>query len=244
LRGTGAVSASAYDQAKAAADAAAAELSAAKAQANVARNASGYTELLADGDGVVMETLAEPGQVVIAGQAVVRLAYAGRREAVIQLPETLRPAVGSVGKATPFGTEGVRVPAKLRQLSDTADRLTRTFEARYVLEGELANAPLGTTVTIELADGSSSVQGDFRVPIGSLFDAGKGPGVWVINGAPAKVSWRPVAIQHLDDDSARIAGQLEPGDRIVALGAHLLRDGEQVRVAGQATTAASEGGGP
>jgi len=112
------------------------------------------------------------------------------------------------------------------------------------LEGELANAPLGTTVTIELADGNSSVQGDFRVPIGSLFDAGKGPGVWVTNGAPARVSWRPVAIQHLDDDSARIAGQLEQGDRIVALGAHLLRDGEQVRVAGQATTTASEGGGP
>lgn len=244
LRGTGAVSASAYDQSKAAADAAKAELSAAKAQADVARNASRYTELLADGDGVVMETLAEPGQVVIAGQPVVRLAYAGCREAVVQLPETLRPAVGSVGQATPYGKEGISVPAKLRQLSDTADRLTRTFEARYVLEGELANAPLGTTVTIELADGSSSVQGDFQVPIGSLFDAGKGPGVWVINGAPAKVSWRPVAIQHLDDDSARIAGQLAQGDRIVALGAHLLRDGEQVRVAGQATTAASEGGGP
>ena len=244
LVGTGAISASAYDQAKALADAAKAELSAAKAQADVARNASRYTELLADGDGVVMETLAEPGQVVVAGQPVVRLAYAGRREAVIQLPETLRPAVGSVGKATPFGKDRISGPAKLRQLSDTADRQTRTFEARYVLEGELANAPLGTTVTIELADGSSSVQGDFRVPIGSLFDAGKGPGVWVIDGAPAKVSWRPVAIEHLDDDGARIVGQLEQGDRIVALGAHLLRDGEMVRIADQATAAASEGGGP
>lgn len=244
LRGTGAISGSVYDQTKAAADAAKAELSAAKAQADVARNASRYAQLLADGDGVVMETLAEPGQVVVAGQPVVRLAYAGRREAVIQLPETLRPAVGSVGQATPYGTEGTSVPAKLRQLSDTADRLTRTFEARYVLEGDLANAPLGTTVTIQIADGASPVQAGLRVPIGSLFDAGKGPGVWVINGAPAKVSWRPVAIHHLDDDSARIAGQLEQGDRIVALGAHLLRDGEQVRVAGQATTAVSEGGGP
>lgn len=241
LRGTGAISVSAYDQIKAAADAAKAQLRAAKAQADVARNASRYTELVADGDGVVMETLAEPGQVVNAGQTMVRLAHAGRREAVIQLPETLRPALGSVGQATLFGRDGIRVPAQLRQLSDTADRLTRTFEARYVLEGELANAPLGTTVTILIPDGQPSAQGGLQVPIGALFDAGKGPGVWVIDGAPAKVSWRPVVIQHLQDDGAHISGQLQQGDRIVALGAHLLRDGEQVRVAGQAATRATAG---
>jgi RND family efflux transporter MFP subunit len=239
LRGTGAISASAYDQVKAAADAAKAQLNAAEAQAEVARNASRYAELVADADGVVMETLAEPGQVVNAGQVVVRVAHAGRREAVIQLPETLRPAVGSVGQATLFGKEGVTVTAKLRQLSDTADRLTRTFEARYVLEGELANAPLGTTVAIQIPEAQPDARGGLRVPIGSLFDAGKGPGVWVIEGEPTKVSWRPVTVQRLDDDSARIAGQLKQGDRIVALGAHLLREGEQVRVAGQDTAVAA-----
>ncbi|WP_310124702.1 efflux RND transporter periplasmic adaptor subunit [Paraburkholderia terricola] len=244
LRGTGAISASAYDQVKAAADAAKAQLSAAAAQADVARNASRYAELVADGDGVVMETLVEPGQVVNAGQIVVRLAHAGRREAVIQLPETLRPAAGSIAQATLFGKEGVSVPATLRQLSDVADRLTRTFEARYVLDGELANAPLGTTVTIRIPDGHASAQGGLQVPIGALSDAGKGPGVWVINGEPAKVAWRPVAIQHLDDDGARVAGQLSQGDRVVALGAHLLRDGEQVRVAGQAAAATTEGARP
>lgn len=241
LRGSGAISASAYDQAKAAADTAKAQLNAAKAQSNVARNASRYTELVADGDGVVMETLGEPGQVVSAGQTVVRLAHAGRREAVIQLPETLRPAVGSIGQATSFGKEDVSSPAKLRQLSDTADRLTRTFEARYVLEGELADAPLGTTVTIQLASVSSSMQGSLQVPIGALFDAGKGPGVWVINGEPTKVSWRPVVIRHLDDDGASLTGELKQGDKIVALGAHLLRDGVQVRVAGQAARTVTEG---
>lgn len=244
LRGTGAISASAYDQIKAAADVAKAQLSAARAQADVAHNASLYTELVADGDGVVMETLAEPGQVVSAGQIVVRLAHAGRREAVIQLPETLRPAVGSIGQATPFGQNGVSAPAKLRQLSNTADRFTRTFEARYVLEGELNNAPLGTTITIQLPDRPSSVQGVLQVPIGALLDTGKGPGVWVINGNPAKVSWRPVAIQQLDDDSAGITGQLKSGDQIVALGAHLLRDGEQVRIAGQAADTATAGARP
>lgn len=244
LRGTGAISASAYDQIKAAADAAKAQLNAAEAQADLARNASHYAELLADADGIVMETLAEPGQVVSAGQAVVRLARAGRREAVIQLPETVRPAVGAVGQATLFGKEGVSVPAKLRQLSEAADRLTRTFEARYVLEGELANAPLGTTVTIRVADEHAAVQGGLRVPTGALFDAGKGPGVWVIDGEPTKVSWRPVVVQGLDDDGVGITGQIKQGERVVALGAHLLRNGQQVRVASPAIVAANEGARP
>lgn len=233
LRGTGAISASAYDQAKAAADAAKAQLSAAQAQADVARNASRYAELVADGDGVVVETLAEPGQVVNAGQTVVRLAHAGRREAVIQLPETLRPAIGSVAQAAIFGKDGTSVPAQLRQLSDAADRLTRTFEARYVLSGELANAPLGATVTIQVADALTTAQGNLQVPLGALFDAGKGSGVWVIQGDPAKVTWRSVTIVRLGDEGARVAGQVKQGDRIVALGAQLLREGQQVRLAGQ-----------
>ena len=239
LRGTGAISSSAYDQIKAAADTAKAQLNAAEAQAEVARNASRYTELVADADGVVMETLVEPGQVVNAGQVVVRLAHAGRREAIIQLPETLRPTIGSVGQATLFGKEGITVPSKLRQLSDAADRLTRTFEARYVLDGDLSNAPLGTTVTIQIPDARTAVQDGLRVPIGSLFDAGNGPGVWVIEGEPAKVSWRAVKVQRLDDDGAYIAGQLKQSDRIVALGTHLLREGEHVRVAGQVTVASA-----
>jgi len=244
LRGTGAISASAYDQSKAAADAAKAQLSAAEAQADVARNASRYAELLADGDGVVMETLAEPGQVVNAGQTVVRLAHAGRREAVIQLPETLRPAVGSVGQAALYGSETHPVPAKLRQLSETADRLTRTFEARYVLDGDLANAPLGATVTIQIPDGRAVKTGGVQVPIGALFDAGKGPGVWVVTGKPAKVSWQPVVVQRIEDDNARVSGKLVPGDKIVALGAHLLREGEQVRLVKPVFNSATEGDHP
>ncbi|WP_115584690.1 efflux RND transporter periplasmic adaptor subunit [Xanthomonas arboricola] len=233
LRGTGAISASAYDQIKAAADAAKAQLSAAQAQADVARNANRYTDLLADADGVVMETLVEPGQVVAAGQPVVRLAHAGPREAVIQLPETLRPQVGSVAQATLFGNAAVSVPATLRQLSESADRLTRTFEARYVLDGALAQAPLGTTVSIRIADGAATgTQTGLQVPLAAVFDAGKGPGVWVIAGQPAKLSWRPVTVLGLDDDHANVAGTLARGERIVALGAHLLREGEQVRIAG------------
>ena len=244
LRGTGAISASAYDQVKAAADAAQAQLSAAEAQARVALNASHYAELLADGDGVVVETLAEPGQVVAAGQPVVRLAHAGRREALIQLPETLRPAIGSVAQASLFGKEGADVPARLRQLSNSADRLTRTFEARYVLEGDMAQAPLGSTVVIRVSERGAASPERFTVPLASLYDAGQGPGVWVLRGEPARVSWQQVAVERLDDSVAYVAGKLKQGDRIVALGAHLLREDQQVKWLDVVATAAGQGARP
>lgn len=241
LRGTGAISASAYDQAKAAADAAKAQLSAAEAQSEVARNATRYTELVADGDGVVVETLAEPGQVVSAGQPVVRLAHAGQREAVIQLPETLRPAIGSTAEASLYGKDGVVVPAKLRQLSDAADRLTRTFEARYALDGELSNAALGTTVVVRLREAASTTQSRLSVPMGAVFDAGKGSGVWIVSGKPSRVSWRPVTVERIEDDAARVTGKLQRGEQVVALGAHLLREGQQVRLTEPTVAIAAEG---
>jgi RND family efflux transporter MFP subunit len=227
-----AVSASEYDQARAAAESARADLNAAAARADVARNETRYAVLLADADGVVVETLAEPGQVVAAGQAVVRVAHAGRREARIELPETLRPSVGSNARATLYGT-GQTGSATLRQLSDAANRQTRTFEARYVLQDRLADAPLGSTISIHvpatpIAQGPFS--GSLQVPIAAVFDPGTGPGVWVIEGAAPHVTWRPVHLVSLSDEAASVNGNLEAGDRVVTLGAHLLHEHESVRV--------------
>jgi RND family efflux transporter MFP subunit len=236
----GAVSASAYDKAKADAESAIAELNAAQSQADVARNATGYAVLLADADGVVVETLAEPGQVVAAGQAVVRVAHAGRREAIIELPETVRPAIGSTGRATLYGS-GLTGSAQLRQLSDAASRQTRTFEARYVLAGPLADAPLGATVAIQLSDGQ--LDRALQVPIGAIFDSGKGPGVWLVEGETPHVTWQAVKIARLGDEAAIVVGNLKEGDRVVALGAHLLHEGEHVRLGNETTPDVAAKGG-
>ncbi|SOE34289.1 efflux RND transporter periplasmic adaptor subunit [Delftia acidovorans] len=233
LQGTGAVSALAHEQIKAAADSARAQLRAAEAQAAAALNASRYAELLADADGIVMETLAEPGQVVSAGQVVVRLAHAGRREAVVQLPETLRPALGSAAQARLFGREDVVIPARLRQLSDVADRATRTFEARYVLDaGAAASAPLGSTVTLRIGGTSTAGKATLQVPIGAILDEGKGAAVWVVQGD--QVRRQPVTVVQVQDGNAQVVGALGLGERIVALGAHLLSEGAQVRLDSEA----------
>ena len=235
---SGAVSASIYDQIKAASDAAQADLAAAKAdlaaakaQEQVARDEGDYSQLVADADGIVIETLAEPGQVVMAGQTVVKLAHSGPREAAVNLPETLRPALGSTAYATLYGSTR-RVPVRLRQLSAAADPQTRTFEARYVLEGAAANAPLGATVTVHLSD---SVGIDMlQVPVAAVLDQGKGPGIWVLNPSTSTVSFQPVQVRQLGEELATVSGNLHPGQQVVALGVHLLRDGQRVRAENKA----------
>ncbi|EIZ77967.1 RND family efflux transporter MFP subunit [Novosphingobium sp. Rr 2-17] len=225
----GAVSASRFDQARADADAARAQLAGALAQAGVARNEASYSVIVADADGVVVETLAEPGQVVAAGQTVVRLAHSGPREATINLPETIRPTVGSAANATLYDGDGTKGTARLRQLSDSADPQTRTFNARYVLEGVAANAPLGSTVSISLPDTSVAAQGS-KVPLSAIFDNGKGAGVWKIvpSGKTMKVHWSPVVITALGDEFATISQGVTPAERFVALGAHMLHEGQTV----------------
>lgn len=228
----GAVSASAYDQLRAAAQAAQAQLNAAQAQAGIARNEGDYATLFADADGIVVSTLAEPGQVVRAGQTVVRVAHAGAREATINLPETIRPAIGSTATAELFYAAGVQATARLRQLSDAADPITRTFDARYVLEGEAADSPLGVTVKISLPIAAD--KNALEVPLAAIFDQGQGPGIWVIEGDTPQVKWRAVQLTTIGAETARLSAGLNAGERFVALGAHLLHDGEQVRIAGAA----------
>jgi RND family efflux transporter MFP subunit len=218
-----------YDQARAAADTARAELAAAKAAAQVANDEGGYAMLAADADGVVVETLAEPGQVVAAGQTVVRLAHSGPREAAVNLPETMHPGLGSMAEATLYDGAQAESPALLRQLSNAADPQTRTFEARYVLEGDAANAPLGATVTVRIP--ASRADALAEVPLGAIYDGGSGPMVWILDGRTSSVSMRPVRICRFGTERATLSSGVHPGEKIVAMGVEQLYQGEHVRLA-------------
>lgn len=227
-----------HEQAKAALDTARAQLASAEADARVAENEATYSVLVADSDGTVVETLGEPGQVVAAGQTVVRIAQAGPREAVVALPETIRPQIGSPAEASLYGADGQRYGAHLRQLSDAADAQTRTYEARYVLDGDAASAPLGATVTIRLAGWTAgrtvdrAGQADMQVPLGAVLDDGRRTGVWTLDRASSTVRFQTVRLVRVSGETAVISGP-GLGDPVVSLGAHLLQDGVRVRTAAE-----------
>lgn len=224
LRGlvqTGAVSAQTYDQVKAGA-------TAAVAQRDLARRQRQFATLEADADGVVMTLTADVGQVVAAGQPVLRLAHNGEREAAVDVPENLRSSPPKRARAVLATAPDASVEASLRQIASAADPLTHTFEARYVLEGAGEKAPLGATVTVTLSrsKGSSVV----TVPLTAIIDKGEGPAVYVVDMSQRIVRRRPVAVQSLEDESAKVSQGLQTGDRIVSLGAALLHDGQAIRL--------------
>jgi multidrug efflux pump subunit AcrA (membrane-fusion protein) len=71
------------------------------------------------------------------------------------------------------------------------------------------------------------------VPLGAIYDRGQGPGVWIVAGRGSpKVSWRPVKLAAIGEEAAVVSAGLRPGERFVALGAHMLHQGQAVRIAG------------
>src|SRR2546426_3120908 len=225
---SGAVSRQEYDQARAARDSAKGQLEAAEAQARVSNNSSEYAVLLADADGVIVRTLSEPGQVVAAGQTVIQLAHDGPREALINLPEGVRPDLGTMASARLYGRDQM-YQTRLRELSDAADPASRTFAARYVLEGEAASAPLGSTVTIGLLTKQTSGSQCVQLPVGAIHDRGNGPGVWIVDDK-SEVKFRSVTIASIGKEEVVVSGGVQAGEKVVALGAHLLHEGQIVNL--------------
>src|SRR6266699_14262 len=226
---SGVISPREYDQDRAALDTAKAQLEAAEAQARVSNNSSEYAELFAEADAVIVRTLSEPGQVVAAGQTVIQLAHDGPREALINLPEGVRPDLGAIASAR-LHRQDQMYQARLRQLSDAAEPASRTFEARYVLEGEAASAPLGSTVTITLVTKPTSGTQSVRVPVAALYDRGSGPGVWIVNDK-SEVKFRSVKIASIGPEEVVVSHGVDAGEKVVALGAHLLHQGQVVNAA-------------
>ena len=108
-----------------------------------------------------------------------------------------------------------------------------------LLGGALSDAPLGATVTVDLAADTAQHGLAMEIPSGALFDPGTGTGVWTIQGTPARAAWHRVHVESLSDDTASVTGDLREGVRVVALGSQVIHEGENVRVAQDGTTTAS-----
>ena len=86
-------------------------------------------------------------------------------------------------------------------------------------------------MTVVYKANSGNDQESYEVPLGALYDTGSGTKVWVINDADSTVSLRPVTVTHVGQETAAVTGDLKSGEHIVALGAHLLKPAEKIRVA-------------
>lgn len=231
LRAQGFVSQSALDAKET-------ELKAAAAQAGLARNQAAYTSLVSDRDGVVSATLAEVGQVVGAGQPVVRVAQEGAREVIISIPESRFAAtkVGAPAEIELGGAADGGVPTVLRghvrEISPAADSASRTYPARVAFEAGNAKVALGMTARVKLSQSGKEggqKEAGFLLPLSAIFQQGDKAAVWIV-AADRSVSLRPVVVAAYRDDGALIASGIAAGERIVVAGVHKLTAGEKVKL--------------
>lgn len=220
LRSKGFVSQSALDVKEAA-------LQAAKSQSGLAHNQSDYTALKAEHDGVVAVTLADVGQVVSAGQPVLRLAQSGEMEVAVEIPETqfAQRHVGDVAQVVLLAGNGEPVAGRLRELSSAADPVSRTYAARVSFNA--ASAALGMTARVSFNDGKKS---ELLIPVSAIYQQGKNAAVWIV-AADGSISLRAVTVASYRDEGAVIAAGLSLGERIVSAGVHRLSAGDKIQMA-------------
>jgi RND family efflux transporter MFP subunit len=203
---------------------------AATAQAQLAKNQAAYTTLTADAAGVVAAVLAEPGQVVGAGQGVFRLARDGAREVAINIPEGHIAGLKPGAAATVSLWAGKTYQGVLRELAPAADPVTRTFAARVAIVDADADVALGMTATASFVQ--TNEENRIVVPLAAILQQDEKAAVWVI-AADQTVSQRPVEVLRFGDAGAVLGGGLRPGESIVAAGAFKLTEGEKVRIASE-----------
>lgn len=216
---------------QAALDARETTLRAMRAQAELARNQRAYTELRADRAGVVAAVAAEPGQVVGAGQTVLRLARPDTPEVLIALPESriagLR--VGRAAEITLWAETDARYRGVLRELSPVADAATRTYAARISLLEPDARVRLGMTASVRF-EAAAAEPSPLTVPLTSVFQHEGRPALWVVD-ADSIVRLRPVEVLAWGETAATLASGVAAGERIVEAGVHKLVAGERIRIA-------------
>lgn len=223
------VSRSQVEQMRLAMETARESLRAAQATHGVSANQASYTTLRATTSGVVTSITAEAGNVVAAGQVVVKIAERGEREVVISIPEA---RVDELRKARSLSIELWAAPGRfyngrLRELAPDTDAVTRTYSARISIPDADEKVGLGMTgkLLVKL-DGDARLR---RLPLTALYDVDGKPKVWVVDTNTSRVQLREVMVAQAQRDTVLISRGLRDGELVVTAGTNLLHAGQKVR---------------
>ena len=207
-----------------------AELAQVRAELAVVENQADYTRLRADHPGVVTAIEAETGQVVAAGQTVMKVARTAEKEVAISIPEN---KLGELRAATDititlWANPQRKYSGKVREVSPVADPVTRTYAVRIDIAGADNDVKLGMTANVYLA---GITRGNtVELPATALFQQGEGAAVWRVDPQTNTVSAVPVDVARYYEDKVAVTSGLSDGDIVVRAGVHKLFEGESVRV--------------
>lgn len=210
---------------------AAAQVEAAQARLSAAEDLLGFTELRADQDGVVTEVGPAAGEVVQAGQMIVRVARQDGRDAVFDVPaQVIRNAPPDIAITVALADDpNVKVRGHVREVAPQADPVTRTFKVKVSLEDPPESMRLGATVNGTIQTSEAPV---IEIPAGALTRANQQPAVWVVDPAAFTVALRPIEIGRFGEYFVAVTSGLSAGDIVVTAGVQALHEGQKVRLLG------------
>lgn len=234
LNRQGFISGAELERRRAALDAAEARFEAAAAQASVSGNQATYATLRAPEGGVVTSIDAEVGQVVAAGQSVVRIAQSSEKEVLVALPESRFDQLRRIPEVRVSLWSGrAELRGRVREIAPIADTATRTYPARIALIDAPADVALGMTATVRFE--APLPQPVITVPMQALLREGDATYVWKLDAARTRVSRHAVQVATIAGNDLVIANGVAPGDVLVTAGVHLLKEGQQVKLLADAS---------
>ena len=206
-----------------------------QAQFQQGQNQSRYATLTADRNGVITAVAAEAGQVVAAGQTVFQLAVPTEKEVTIAVPENnLRDlqGIGTIAVAL-WAQPDARYKGRLREVSPSADPITRTYAARITLVDADSRAQLGMTANVTLARARDEAQ--ITLPTTALMTndatgATTKASVWVVDPEALTVAPLPITLGGFAHNRVVVTGGLPEGALVVTAGVNRLHAGQKVRL--------------
>ena len=220
-----------FDQAERERLTAEAQLDASQAQLNSAHDQVDFTELKADAEGIVTAIGAEPGEVVQAGQMIVRLARHGGRDAIFDVPaQVLRSAPTDRALDVHLADDSsVTATGRVREVAPQADPVTRTFQVKVGLTDPPENMRLGSTVIGTLQTDAVPM---IEIPSSALTEFNGHPAVWIVDPKELTVEIRNVDVLRFDPATVTISQGLDTGDVVVTAGVQALHPCQKVRLLG------------
>jgi membrane fusion protein, multidrug efflux system len=218
-----------FEQAQQEQESSKAQVDIAQAQLKTARDRVSYTTLNSDSAGVVTATGATAGEVVQAGQMIVRVALSGGWDAVFDVPRELLKAAPANPEITVSLSDAPAVTAmgRVRQVAPQADPVTGTFEVRVSLIDPPPAMRLGSIVVGRMKFDATEV---IEIPASALTEFNRRPAVWVLDPHSMTVSMQNVDLLRQDAATVAIAKGLNSGDIVVTAGVQALHPGQKVRL--------------
>jgi multidrug efflux system membrane fusion protein len=214
-----------------------------EAQLKQTTNQLDYTELSADREGVITALEVEKGQVVAAGQPVIKLAQLDEKEIHFDIPEHRLSEIKNHQRVevSLWSETGQKFNAQIREISATANPASRTYRAKATLLDGQEQAQLGMTATVWIASDKTE---QIAVPLSAVFTSQNQPKqqkVWLVDEVNHQV--KAISVQTgiaLADELTTVAG-LKTGQLIVSAGVQRLKEGQSVRLLESVTHIESSG---